>query len=265
MFWPGERTPHRPQALASARAVGAFTLIELLVVLAVIALLVALVMPALGRARSATRSVTCLSNVRQVNMAMWHYTQEHDGRFMPIIERRNQYWFHLIARYLGAPQYHRDPAAGRHGVMRIMVCPETSDDGAVAAKRTWNYESGRGSYGLNLWLTPFGRYERDPLYDRSYYYYRDNDIRHPSHTPVFADSRWVGSWPDNMDVVPPNLNEGLQQDVTGTYMGRFCLDHHDRYALNVAYHDTSARKLPLGELWQLYWHRESEPRSVSVP
>jgi prepilin-type N-terminal cleavage/methylation domain-containing protein/prepilin-type processing-associated H-X9-DG protein len=50
-----------------------FTLIELLVVIAVIALLISLVLPALGRAREAGRCVVCLSNQRQIGMALSMY------------------------------------------------------------------------------------------------------------------------------------------------------------------------------------------------
>jgi prepilin-type N-terminal cleavage/methylation domain-containing protein/prepilin-type processing-associated H-X9-DG protein len=57
----------------------AFTLIELLVVVAIIALLVALLLPALQKARDNARMVACLSNQRQLNVALRLWADDHDG------------------------------------------------------------------------------------------------------------------------------------------------------------------------------------------
>lgn len=59
-----------------------FTLIELLVVIAVIALLVGILLPSIGKARQAARSVVCLSNVRQVEMAHQVYMVDSGDRFV---------------------------------------------------------------------------------------------------------------------------------------------------------------------------------------
>ncbi|MFI4862298.1 MAG: DUF1559 domain-containing protein [Phycisphaerales bacterium JB063] len=60
-----------------------FTLVELLVVLALIALMVALLLPALGRAREAGRQAKCLSNLRQMANATHAYLVDHAGAFPP--------------------------------------------------------------------------------------------------------------------------------------------------------------------------------------
>jgi hypothetical protein len=56
-------------------------LIELLTVIAIIALLAALLLPALARSQHAARQTACLSNLRQVGLAFALYTPEHEERF----------------------------------------------------------------------------------------------------------------------------------------------------------------------------------------
>lgn len=59
-----------------------FTLIELLVVISIIALLVGILLPALGAARKSAQSVVCLSNCRQMGTASTAYTVDNDGYFV---------------------------------------------------------------------------------------------------------------------------------------------------------------------------------------
>ena len=76
-------------SLVNSRRLGdlskaAFTLIELLVVIAIIALLAALLLPTLGRAKESARAAACLSNLHQIGIALQIYVQENHNR-LPVM------------------------------------------------------------------------------------------------------------------------------------------------------------------------------------
>ena len=59
-----------------------FTLIELLVVISIIALLIALLLPALGGATAAARNLKCLAQQKQISLGLSYYESDYDGRFV---------------------------------------------------------------------------------------------------------------------------------------------------------------------------------------
>lgn len=94
---------------AKAKSRG-FTLIELLVVISIIALLIAILLPALGAARESAKTIQCKSNLRQLVIATTSYEVENDG-FLPqpaqdsdisgATAQGEALWFNALDQYLG--------------------------------------------------------------------------------------------------------------------------------------------------------------------
>lgn len=86
------------------RSPAGFTLIELLVVIAIIAILAAMLLPALSAAKSKAKQIKCVSNFRQLGIAVHLYTDDFEGkmpRTMDSHSNTNDAWIRLILPYVG--------------------------------------------------------------------------------------------------------------------------------------------------------------------
>lgn len=90
---------------------GAFTLIELLVTIAIIAILAAILLPALSRAKSKSQSSVCLNNLRQWGLATQLYAHDQDdylppdGTPNPSLSYAGSGWYVALPRILNIPAY----------------------------------------------------------------------------------------------------------------------------------------------------------------
>ena len=126
-----------------------FTLIELLVVIAVVGILAALLLPALGQAKEKGRCTACLSNLRQVNLAIRLYAEDNADA-LPVLPAPNPYpngvgayYKQLVKGYLGLT----GPASPSE---KVFICPSDrtlqSQIGHAFTSYTFNgYEVGPGA------------------------------------------------------------------------------------------------------------------------
>jgi prepilin-type processing-associated H-X9-DG protein/prepilin-type N-terminal cleavage/methylation domain-containing protein len=208
----------------------AFTLVELLVVIGIISLLIAVLLPALGRARAAAQKITCASNLRQIHLAWTMYMDENQGDHVrPVAQLRpgvNGYWLHKL---LGADGTTSSVIIGQQanylGTPRVLECPTYS----FSHRRTsWAFGSPGPpsmihdggevmvSYAymarLYLWGKGFSSTATDPRNGELRRFYRGRVAR-SSDYPVFVD----GFGPiisDGLDSIRFN-NQGAPTDNPG--------------------------------------------------
>ena len=122
------------------------TLIELLVVIAIVGILAALLLPTAVKAREMGLRASCMSNLRQLTMAMLMYTEDHDAGFVPAQSPDNLMRWHGRRDTLDDPF---DPKLGPlwdyYGTDGLKMCP--SFDPALDSPGA--FEQGTGGYGYN--------------------------------------------------------------------------------------------------------------------
>jgi prepilin-type N-terminal cleavage/methylation domain-containing protein/prepilin-type processing-associated H-X9-DG protein len=227
----------------------AFTLIELLVVISVIVLLMALLLPALQKARRQGKTTFCQINLHQWGIAFIAYTNDHAGRLPDHFPMgaSNHVWPYALRSYFSdtndallcpeapSPWLRPDNRYSTSGATQRIL-------GSTAAAWEYRFELGNmpkahfvGSYGMSRHLhhSVLHRRVRGPIWNS---------------VPVLLDCVFMDGhgWPFSR---PPEFED----DISGPGdMKYFCINRHDG-GINSLFLDWSARKVGLKELWTFRW------------
>ena len=234
-----------------------FTLIELLVVIAIIALLLAILMPSLGRVRHHAQATVCKSNLHQWATIFLMYTNDYDGHFMPGLITKywsGQYtWIHTLRPYIAdmndirlCPRASRAASQGGHPPWAAWAIWERSDSANFPY-----IEDDFGSYGINWWVGDDGSDQQGGWY-KGANKWRTTGHAGANNIPVFMDCGFMLARP--LDTNPPPEFDGDFIWGQNEGMSRVCHNRHNG-GINLAFMDWSVRNVRLKKLWLLKWHR----------
>lgn len=262
-------TRHADQRLHLGRNQG-FTLIELLVVIAIIAILAAMLLPALSRAKQRGQEASCKNNVRQLGLGLYMYINDN-GKTFPATYDPKSFWMALVRAYVPSDKVRLCPIApvpaDRTPNQERIGNAHAAWFGPMTIVQ-WN-QGFESSYGINGWLYSFN--DNSAIqFDRNKQFSKESEFLHPVKIPEFSDSIWADAWPEPSDMPPTDLFTGgnansmqrlciARHSSPGTIPRRADLKQRLPGALNMVFKDGHTELVRLENLWSLSWSKNWMP------
>ncbi len=241
----------------------AFTLIELLVVISIIAILTAILLPAVKVVRDTAKDVSCTSNLRQLGVAVQGYAQEQGGRMAPSCTTdpmdnwdwsKDKIWPLYLAPYIERGEQVVDNAQRLTANANVFGCPTKHQTYRRKLGVWWDGDSSdfNSGYGMVSWA------KSSPYVDPAWWgkYITRMDFTRDKHAPYPQ-----GSWPTfRLSEVDRRGERPLIADCSDWYLwteiitspGHEAPTNCHRGKANVVYFDYHVGKQTAREMYDVF-------------
>lgn len=224
-----------------------FTLIELLVVVAIIAILMAILLPSLGRAREQSKSVFCLNTLRSLTMANETYADEWNNWYVPIRDGKdaNTRTWRQKAPYRAILKARIADTWYPLDWPRNLICPNATYALGNPINNNPNAFEMAWSYGMNMTGLTSATYNAN-LAEGTYMFKR-SQIFSPGNRYMLMDSTdwWVGAYASHLY---PTWGEVASNGTTYTQAAAY----RHLGGINISFFDGHAEALPMRNVNYIY-------------